>query len=69
MLKVGGTKINYAKFISDPPDDLAAALDRIVPRIDLAAIGNLIDETPYLSDLQREFYTVYLSARRDKLFR
>lgn len=69
MLKVGGTKINYAKFISDPPDDLAAALDRIVPRIDLAAIGKLIDETPYLSDLQREFYTVYLSARRDKLFR
>ena len=69
MLKVGGVKINYAKFISDPPDGLAAALDRIVPRIDLALIGNLIDETPYLSDLQREFYSVYLAARRDRLFR
>ena len=68
MLKENGVKINYAKFLSAPNADLAAALARIVPRIDLKAIGRLVDESPYLSDLQREFYKTYLAARRGRLF-
>ena len=68
MLKVGGEKINYARFIADPPPDLKEALDRIVPRIDLARIGAFIGEVPYLTGLQRDFYRTYLAARRDRLF-
>lgn len=68
MLKQGGVKINYAKFLAAPCEDLSAAMARVVPRIDLAAIARLVDETPYLTDLQREFYKTYLSARREKLF-
>ena len=30
--------------------------------------ANGIDETPYLTDLQRDFYTHYLTARREKVF-
>ena len=30
--------------------------------------GAEIDETPYLTDLQRNFYTRYLTARRAKVF-
>lgn len=36
--------------------------------IDLAAIGDFIDGTPYLSGLQRQFYKTYLAARHEALF-
>ena len=68
MLKVNGEKINYARFISNPPQDLEDALARIVPRIDLAKINALIGEVPYLTDLQRDFYRTYLAARYKRLF-
>ena len=68
MLKVNGEKINYSRFVSNPPPDLRDALARIVPRIDLARINAFIGEVPYLTDLQREFYRAYLAARYDRLF-
>lgn len=69
MLKLGGRKINYADFLANSRDpDLAAARARIVPRIDTAAFARLLAETPYLSDLQRDFYPAYFSARASKLF-
>ena len=68
MLKVNGEKINYARFLSDPPPDLKEALARIVPRIDLAKINAFIGEVPYLTDLQRDFYRTYLAARFAALF-
>ena len=66
---INGAEINYADFLaaSDDPD-LAAARARIVPRIDPAAFARLVAETPYLTDLQREFYTAYFAARAEKLF-
>ena len=68
MLKVNGEKINYVRFISDPPPDLKEALARIVPCIDLAKIDAFIGEIPYLTDLQRDFYRTYLAARFAALF-
>ena len=47
---------------------LAPSLKRIVPRIDLAAINAFIDDTPYLTDLQRQFYKTYLAARYKVMF-
>ena len=64
-----GKKIGYVDFIKQNRDGvLAPSLRRIVPRIDLAAIGAFIDDTPHLSDLQRKFYKTYLSARHEALF-
>ena len=68
MLKENGVKINYAKFLSVPNAELASALGRIVPRVELTTINRLVDETPYLTDLQREFYKTYLAARKKGLF-
>ena len=68
MLKIDGEKINYAKILASPPDDLRDAIDRVLPRIDLVRICAFIDDVPYLTDLQREFYKRYLTARRQKLF-
>ena len=68
MLKIDGEKINYAKILASPPDDLGEAIGRILPRIDLGRISAFIDDVPYLTDLQRKFYKHYLAARRQKLF-
>ena len=66
---LGGRKINYADFLASSDDpDLAAARARIVTRIDPAAFARLVSETPYLTDLQRDFYATYFAARAEKLF-
>lgn len=68
-LKQDGKKIGYADFIAQNRDGvLAPSLSRIVPRIDLAAISAFIDDTPYLTDLQRQFYKTYLAARYKAMF-
>ena len=68
-LKQEGKKIGYVDFIAQNRDGvLASSLSRIVPRIDLAAINAFIDNTPYLTDLQRRFYKVYLAARYEVMF-
>ena len=67
-LKQNGKKIGYVDFIAQNHDGvLAPSLARILPRIDFAAIDAFIDDTPYLTDLQREFYKVYLAARHKAL--
>ena len=68
-LKQEGKKIGYVDFIAQNRDGvLAPSLSRIVPRIDLAAINAFIDDTPYLADLQRQFYKTYLAARYAVMF-
>ena len=68
-LKQEGKKIGYVDFIAQNRDGvLAPSLSRIVPRIDLAAINAFIDDTPYLADLQRQFYKTYLAARYKVMF-
>ncbi len=68
-LKQEGKKIVYVDFIAQNRDGvLAPSLKRIVPRIDLAAINAFIDDTPYLTDLQRQFYKTYLAARYKVMF-
>ena len=68
-LKQNGRKIGYAEFIAaNRTGVLASSLERIVPKIDLGAISGLVDDTPLLTDLQRDFYKTYLAARYDALF-
>ena len=68
-LKQEGKKIGYVDFVAQNRDGvLAPSLKRIVPRIDLAAISAFIDDTLYLTDLQRQFYKTYLAARYKVMF-
>ena len=48
--------------------NLKSALARLLPCIHALDIPALISETPYLTDLQRDFYTRYLTARWEKVF-
>ena len=69
MLKVGGRKINYRDFIAAHADPgLDEALERLLPRIGALDFGRLVDETPYLADLQRRVLKTYFEARRERIF-
>lgn len=63
-----GKKINYFDFISslDQPD-CNAALKRIVPRMDMNKIRNIIEDTPGLSELQKQFFTTMLTMRKERI--
>ena len=67
-IKKGGQNINYYRFISSLENkDCNEALKRIYPRIMLSDIEMLIEETPFISDLQKEFYLTMLMERREKI--
>ncbi len=67
-IKINGQKINYFKFISSSENkDCNRALKRIFPRIDMKKITKIVEYTPFLSDLQKDFYMTMLSSRKDKI--
>ena len=60
-----GKKIKYFDYISSlQNEDCNRALKRIVPRIDMGKIKEIIDHTPFISDLQKKFYLTMLTERR-----
>ena len=60
-----GKKIKYFDYISSPQnEDCNCALRRIVPRIDMGKIKEIIDHTPFISNLQKDFYLTMLTERK-----
>lgn len=69
-IKQNGRKINYYDFISRTENgDCNEALKRIVPRINMKEIKELVDSTPYITDLQKEFYKLYIQKRYELIIR
>ena len=67
-IRQNGQKINYFAFISSlKHPDCNAALKRIAPRIQTSELRALVDQTPFLTDLQREFYFTILSERKERI--
>lgn len=67
-IKLNDRKINYYDFLMKAEyPECNEAVCRIVPRIDMDEIVEFIESVPYLTDLQKEFYSTYLSARYDKI--
>lgn len=65
-IKLNGRKINYYDFLSRADNvDADEALMRIAPRISMEQIESFIDRVPGISDLQKEFYKVYINARHN----
>ncbi len=61
-------KINYFDFISSLKNpDCNAALKRIVPKLRQQDIRELVDNTPFISKLQKEFYRTMLSERKERI--
>ena len=63
-----GKKINYFKFISVAEfAECNEALKRITSRIDMEKIFEIIDSTPSITELQKDFYKVMLSERKEHI--
>ena len=63
-----GKKINYFKFLSEGEfPDCNKALKRIASRIDIKKIYEIIDNTPTITGLQKEFYKTMLTARKERI--
>lgn len=63
-LMLNGKRIRYFDYISSLENkDCNAALKRIFPKIDMEKIQNIVDETPYITELQKEFLNTTLEAR------
>lgn len=67
-IKQDNKKINYFDFISSlTSKGCNAALKRITQRIDMQKIFQLIEETPYISNLQKDFYKTIILERKEKI--
>lgn len=63
-----GKKINYFKFLSEGKfPDCNKALKQIASRIDMKKIYDIIDNTPTITELQKEFYKTMLTARKERI--
>ena len=63
-LKIKGKKINYFGFITGlENEECNKALIRIFPKINLEKIYKIIDQTPYITDIRKEFYKKILNMR------
>ena len=67
-IKLGGQKIQYFKFISPlENNDCNKALKRILPKINMMRIEEIVDQTPFISDLQKRFYKTMLRERKERI--
>ena len=64
-IMVNERKLKYFDFISSLSNEgCNSALRRIVPKIDMRRIADIIDETPFITDLQKSFYKTMLQSRK-----
>lgn len=67
-IRQDGQKINYFDFLSSLKNrDCNRALKRIVPHIDMRAIDEIVRTTPFITDLQKVFYTTILAERKERI--
>ena len=67
-LRIGKNKVAYHEFLlSDEGAKARAALGDIMSKMDFGAIHRLIEETPCISDVRREFYSQLVDVRREAI--
>lgn len=69
MLKIDGRKINYHDFLKAyREEDFTDVLKGLTSKIMELDFDGIISDTPYMTELHREFLLQYLNIRREKLF-
>lgn len=67
-IKLNGRKINYYDFLSSGADpDCMEAVKRLALKINISLISTWIQAQPYISELQKNFYSKYIEARYELL--
>ena len=68
ILKINGSKINYYNYlISTDNQRCMEIFEELYDRIDLNLINQVIDETPYISDIRKKFYKTMIQNRFEKI--
>ncbi len=68
QVKLHGEKSSYFEIINSLQfDECNEALRYVVSQLDMSEVEKLIDETPFLSEVQRAFYKYMLIARYNKI--
>lgn len=61
-------KIKYFDFLSSlSNEDCNRAMERIIPRINMKRINWIIENMPFINDLQKRFYTTLLEERKTRI--
>lgn len=69
-LKIKDKKINYFEYINSLEDEACnEALLRNLPKIDLEKIKKIIYDTPFISDIRKEFYIKIITLRYEKILK
>lgn len=55
-MSLNGKRILNHELLANPCNDLKLSILDIVPKVDIDAINNMIEDTPYLSNIRKEFY-------------
>lgn len=67
-LKISDKKINYFEYISSlQNEDCNQALLRIFPKINMQEIYSIIDDTPFISEIRKEFYKKIINMRYEMI--
>ena len=68
VVKINNQQINYFDFISSLKNaDCNRALKRILPKVNINHIFRIVDETPFISELQKQFYKTMLQSRKERI--
>lgn len=67
-IKASGKKINYMAFLSEAEEPARlAAIRRVASHIDMQKIHSVVNETPSLTNTEREFYNYMLDQRYERI--
>ena len=67
-IRRNGKRLGYLDFMSsDEVNDCSEAVRRMVPRVDIDRIADIIEGCEELSDIQREFYLTMVTERKEKI--
>ena len=67
---INDKKINYYEYISSlQNEDCNKALVKLFPKIDLEKINSIINDTPFISNIRKEFYKKILKLRYDEILK
>lgn len=68
VIEENGKKISYFEFISSlKNEECNTALKRIYERVDMEQLNKIVEETPALLPIQRDFYKIMLWERKEKI--
>jgi len=62
-----GKRIFYHEIFKNPPEDLSLAVKRVVPKIDINIINDIISNTPCLPDIRKEYLTRAVNLRYEQI--